>query len=284
MKGMPYRDLEKSRQCTRLKGGLTVDNLPSHSGYIHSKGDRHFSYDFINGELIIHVHSEIPEIEGKNMVLVKSYDNKFRLLYSQVPIKIADYAIYPQNYKHKIDCAIESFEIGSKYHRAIFSFDELQYFCSSSQVVRRNGDEVTFIMNPKEIHSFDFYVDEKKCHTAFVVKSEGTYGVANSHMNTTSEIVIDFEETGNVLFLEKIYHVVDFAFAFICNRKNITCTSMKLIGKCPSKGMEHGKIIDCTRDIRSNMLFYDRYREAPENDSVISKTFYAKYMLKYDVV
>ena len=39
-----------------------MDNLPSHSGYIHLKEKRHFSYDFVNGELIIHAHSAMPEI------------------------------------------------------------------------------------------------------------------------------------------------------------------------------------------------------------------------------
>lgn len=258
-----------------------MDNLPSHSGYIHLKEKRHFSYDFVNGELIIHAHSAMPEIEGNNMIYVQRYDNKCCLLYSQVPVKIADCAIYPQNYKHKIDWVIENFEIGSKFHRSIFSFDELQYFCPSSQVVRNTDNEVSFIMEPKELHSFDFYVDEKKCHAAFVVRSKGTYGLANSHMNAISEIIIDFEEMGDGLFLEKIYHVVDSAFAFICNRKNTTCISMRLIGQYPSKGKKDGKITDCIRDCSSNMIFYDRYREAPENEKVISKTFYAAYMLKH---
>ena len=67
-----------------------MDILSSHSGYIHLKEKRYFSYDFVNGELIIHVHSAIPEIEGNNMIYVQRYDNKCCLLYSQV---VADFSV-----------------------------------------------------------------------------------------------------------------------------------------------------------------------------------------------
>lgn len=258
-----------------------IDNLQSYSGYIHLKRDRHFSYDLINGELTIHAHSAIPEIEDNNMIYVQCYDNRRCLLYSQMPVKISDCAIYPQNYKHKIDWMIENFEMGSTFTRAIFAFAELQYFCPSSQVVKHTSSEVTLIMDPKEIHSFDFSLGKNKCHVAFSVRSNGKYGPADSHMNTVSEIVIDFDETGDGIFLEKIYHVVDSAFAFICNRQNTTCTSMRLVGKFPGKGIKNGKIVDRISDCRSNMIFFDQYREEPEDEKAISKTFYAVYMLKH---
>lgn len=253
----------------------------NHSGYINLKESRHFAYELLDGRITIHAIDRIPEIEKQNLILTDGHDNKKYLMYSQVPIRMSEINFYPQNYSQDIDWVIKQYQPNSKFNRVQFDFQELQYFCPSTSIVKESGDDVIFTRNQRTIKEFDIEIQEVQCHVSFIVGCRGSHGLAHSHIEAVSIIQIDFPETDNLLFLEAIYSTVDSVFSFLCNRKNTGCLSMKLYGNYETKTIDHGKMIDVIRPYGCSMFFFDKYREAPEKQNVISKAFYSSLMLPY---
>lgn len=56
---------------------------------------------------------------------------------------------------------------------------------------------------------------------------------------------------------------------------------MELKGEYPDKRRDEKKVVDCTNSISSTMYFYNKYRESPEPNKIISKTFYVSAFLKH---
>lgn len=253
----------------------------NHTGYINLKESRHFAYELLDGRITIHAFARIPEIENQNIILTEGHDNKKYLMYSQVPIAMSENSLYPQNYSQDIDWVIKQYQLKSKFNQVQFDFPELQYFCPSTSVVKEIGDDVIFARNQRTLKEFDVEIQEVKCHVSFVVACSGSYGLAHSHMEAVSKILIDFPETDNLNFLEEIYYIVDSVFAFLCNRRNTGCLSMKLHGNYEAKTIDHRKIVDTIRPYNCSMFFFDKYREEPEKQKTISKAFYSAMMLPY---
>lgn len=260
-----------------------MDNELDHSGYICLvKEKRHFAYDFVDGKFTIHMYDAMPELDNTDVILGKSFDNKQYAFHSQLPLHIGENHLFPINYSFQIDWIIKNFRVGSKFNRAIFSFAELQYFCPSTGIVEEQNDSsIIFKRKPITIREFSFYLLGKECKASFIVGAKGKLALSNSFMQAESNLCIEFEETGEVRFFEKLYEVVDSVFAFICNRRNTDCVCMELKGVYPDKTLDGKNIVDCEHYISSTMKFYSKYRENVESNKVISNTFYASAFLKH---
>lgn len=253
----------------------------NHSGYINLKSGKHIAYDFLDGYLNIHAAENISELDGQQVFLTENYDGKKYLFYSQIPIRISGIPIYPHNYRYYSDCAIENYQAKSVYTKAVFRFDELQHFCPSFMMATESSDDqVLFIMKPEVVKSFDVLIEGKECKVQFVIKSSKTTESA-CRMESFSEIFVEFDETNDFEFLKTIYMMVKYAFAFICNRKNIACNSMKLVGTYPSKTNNYGKIVDTICTCCSELYFFDKYDASPENGKIIQKTSNVRGFLKH---
>lgn len=262
-----------------------------HGGYIvisrkEENGDKqqtiHYAYDFKQGKLSLHLFENVPEVNGENLVIGTSFDNKKYLFGTQIPISLFEYGMFPSNYNQEVDFVIKGYEPQSAYTEAIFDFDELQYFCPSPAVVKSDDkNNVIFSRERIDVKEFQIDINLIKCNVKFIVAAKGKWGFAHSNMEAVTEIHVVFPETRDIDFLRKIYLTVDCVFAFICNRRNTTCRSMRLIGKYPSKTISDGKIVDCEKICNSEMFFYDKYREEPEEQKIVAKTWDASPIFKH---
>ena len=235
-----------------------------------------YAYDFKCGEIMIHAFERISEIEECNQIMGVSFQNENYLFVSPLKVHMPEFSTYPRNYRHPIDFVIKGYEKDSEYTEAVFYFDELQYFCPSGSIVKNDENKnVTFIGSASEIKSFDMEIDSIKCHVKFIIGAKGKYGFAHSHMEAVTELHILFPPTQDLKFLNKVYVVVDCAFAFICNRHNTTCISMRLRGSVPIKKNFTNKVIGC------EMFFFDKYREKPEEKECIAETWKVSLFLKH---
>ncbi len=254
----------------------------NHSGYIVIKrktGKRktincRYAYEFKDGLLFIFAFEDVPEISGDRVVLGTGFDQVNYLFFASTEITDDWSNKYPK--RIRIDYVVKNFKNDAICNQAIFSFDELQYFCPSASVVQEDSTgNVTFLSERKELKSFDITVDSKLCHVCFRLRNEGKTGFEKSHMTAITDIVISFPETTDYEFLKKIYLVVDKVFAFICNRCNTTCLSMIVIGKYKCIDLKDGKKVKRMIPFNSNIFYFDNYREEPENNEVIKNTWWA---------
>lgn len=277
-----YINIGRNYECKKTKES-SVNESERGMENPSLKLTRHYAYDYSSGKVVIHAFERIPEICGQNTVLGYSFDGKPYLFCSQLPIDMAEYSMYPQNYTWKIDFAIKGYEPDSKYTEAVFSFDELQYFCPSSSVLKDDEERnVIFSGKSNDVKAFDANIGDVQCNVRFVVGAKGKWGIAHSNMEAITEIRISFPETDDLDFLRKVYSTVDLVFAFICNRRNTTCLSMRLNGKYPSKTIDKGKIVDCEKTcLNCEVFYYDKYREEPEEKKVVSKAWDVNLFFKH---
>lgn len=258
----------------------------NHSGYISIKREKmstvRIAYDFSFGELVIHAFERIPEIDGSNAVVAYGFDNVGYLFCSQLPFSFSEFSAYPQNNHQEIEFVVKDYKIGSRYTEAIFDFAELQFFCPSGSVVKDDAEgNITFSGETKKIKTFKIEVDSVECEISFVLGAKGKWGFAHSMMEAITELHITFPETDNFEFINKLYVVVDCVFAFICNRRNTTCLSMKINGAYPSKTLDNSKVVDCIRHCNSEIFYFDKYREEPENEKNIANTWNVSLFFKH---
>lgn len=262
---------------------MLTDNNDKYDDDINSTSVRftsHYAYDFNNGELVIHAFERIPEIDGSRYVLGHDFESHSYLFHTELPIDMQEYGIYPKNSHYRVDYVIKDYEMGSKCTTAVFEFDELQYFCPSTSVVTVDKDRyVTFAGKDIELKEFEITVNSILCDVRFIVGSKGKQDIAHANMESFTQIRITFPETDDFEFLRYLYLIVDGVFAFICNRRNTTCLSMRLIGSYPSKTIKDKEIIDFIKRYNSEAIYYDKYREAPENNRVIANMWKAKDFL-----
>ncbi len=247
-----------------------------HSGCIDSKNYKHFAYDFNNGEFIVHLHEKMPDLEGQNYIKVKTYSGKNYLLYAQLPLDTLDFPIYPQNYKYEIDWAISGYMTNSKYREMVFSFDELQYFCPARDFVKKEGNILLFPLEVAEKNKFNVLIDGVLCRVTFRTAPKLKISSVKFIAETITEISICFDETDDFHFIADVYSVVDSVFSFICNRRNICCTDVNLIGEYPDLDSEGEKNMCSNR-----MIFFHKYREKPETTDIIQKVAGAKLLFKH---
>jgi len=247
----------------------------NHSGYLLIAG-KHTAYDLKDGYFTIHVFDKISEFEPDSFFLTSGFDGKQYLLHTPIPVDLSGVGFFPRNVKQEVDFVVKDFEIGAQYSEARFTFAELQYFCPSTNVVKLlENDDVLFQGKSEAIRHFDVEIDGKKCEISFVVSGKGEYALANSNMRAESTILVKFEKTDDFDFLEKIYLLVDSVFAFICNRRNTTCTSMELVGSFLARRPVNGKIVEEPRRLKSEMYFIDKFRDEPESKDIAGKAIKA---------
>lgn len=233
-----------------------------------------YAYEFTDGFLYIYAYEDIPEISGNNVVVGTGFDRINYLFFASYEITNNWPNTSPKIIK--IDFIVKGYEKDAIYTKAVFSFDELQYFCPSIAVVQEDSDHnVTFLSKHEEIKTFNVIVDSIKCHVSFRLRTEGKCGFAKSHMTAFTDITISFPETSDYDFLKKIYLMVDMAFAFICNRRNTTCLSMKLIGEHKGVIFQNWQSVEKKLTFTCEIYYYDSYREEPENYDVIKNTWWA---------
>lgn len=247
-----------------------------HSGYIDSKKYKHFTYDFNNGILKVYLYDKMPELEGKNFIEVKAYNGKRYLLYTQIPLDTSDFPFYPQDYNCEIDWAINNYMADSIYHEMVFSFDELQYFCSVNDFVKTEDKMLLFPLETLEKYKFDMLVDDVLCSVTFRISPTAKYSSGIFIAKAITEISICFAKTDDFNFITDVYSVVDSVFSFICNRRNTCCTEVRLIGKYGNPNFR-GDENYCY----SKMVFFHKYREKPETVEVIQKVAGARLLLKH---
>ena len=260
-----------------------LDEKPENGKEKESTGrDDSYSYDYADGEIVIHAWNGLSDINGANVFLGREYGGDYYLFYSQLPVEEHGLKGVFHNYRHKIDFLIKKYKENIKYYEAVFEFEELQYFCPSSDVVRLDQDNnVLFLNSPNVIKSFTVNIDSIQCNVSITIRTAGKHGLSHVNMETITELRILFPETSDLLFLKDVYLTVDSLFAFVCNRRNTTCLSMKLIGNHPSRILKKGEIIDIVSSGESEAFFFDRYREESEGMSVISKTWEQSGFLKH---
>ena len=251
----------------------------NHSGYINLKSDKHIAYDLKNGDLSIHVAEDISELDGKQEVFTTSFDREQYLFCLQIPFRVNDLQIYPWNYKQYIDCAIRNYQIESQYTKAVFRFDELQFFCHSVEDDSIPTNKQAPV-STEPIKEFKITIDGKECLVKFQIRLTGIRH-SSYKMNYISEVEISFDETNDIAFLHKLYLTVYDSFVFICNRQNITCTSMMLLGTYPTKRLKDGTAVDVISQCNSEMFFFNKYREEPEDNVVISHTSNVRGFIKH---
>lgn len=140
---------------------------------------------------------------------------------------------------------------------------------------------VTFSGESKKIRTFNIVVNSIECEGSFILGTKGKWGFAHSMMEAVTELHISFPETDDFVFLNNLYLIVDCVFAFICNRRNTTCLSMKIKGTYPSKTIDNNTVVDCIRHCASEIFYFDKYREDPENEKIIAKTWDASIFFKH---
>jgi len=233
-----------------------------------------YAYEYIDGFIYIYAYEAIPEICGNSVVIGTGFDRNNYLFF--VSGKITDNWPETSPKRIKIDYIVKGYEKDALFTEAVFSFDELQYFCPSVAVVKEDPDyNVTFLSERKEIKTFDVIVDSIKCHVSFRLRTEGKWGFAKSHMTAFTDIIISFPETSDYGFLNKIYLMVDMVFAFICNRRNTTCLSMELIGEHKGEIFQNWQPVEKMLPFKCEIYYYDHYREDPENQDIIMNTWWA---------
>ena len=260
----------------------------NHSGYIVIKrktGKRktincRYAYEFKDRLLYIYAFEDVPEICGNRVVLGTGFNGIDYLFFASTIIPDGWSEKHPK--KIKIDYVVKDYRKDAFYNQVVFSFDELQYFCPSASIVKEDSNNnVTFLSERKELKSFDITVDDVPCHVCFRLRSEGIWRFAKSHMTAFTDLVICFSETSDTDFLKKIYLLVDMVFAFICNRRNTTCLSMKAIGKGKGTFTQNGELVNGMVPHTFEIYYIDYYREEPEVQDVIMKTWWANDFLAH---
>ncbi len=258
----------------------------NHSGYIVIKrkvGKRktincRFAYEFKAGVLYIFAFEDVPELSGSKEVLGTGFNGIDYFFFASSEITDNWPEKHPK--RVRIDYVVKDYKRDAIYNQAVFSFDELQYLCPSASIVEEDSNHnVTFLSERKELKSFDINVDNVPCHVCFRLRSEGKWGFAKTHMTAITDLIINFPETSDYDFLKKIYLLVDMVFAFVCNRRNTTCLSMKTIGKCKDVVFKDGKLVKEMVPHTCEIYFYDYYREEPEDQNVIKETWWANGFL-----
>lgn len=233
-----------------------------------------YAYEYTDGFIYIYAYEDIPEISGNSVIIGTGFDRNNYLFFSSS--KISNNWPNTSPKRIKIDYIVKGYEKDAIYTEAFFSFDELQYFCPSVAVVKEDPDHnVTFLSERKEIKTFNVIVDFIKCRVSFRLRAEGKGEFAKSHMTAFTDITISFPETSDYDFLKKIYLMVDMAFAFICNRRNTTCLSMKLIGEHKGVIFQNWQSVEKKLPFTCEIYYYDSYRDEPENHDVIKNTWWA---------
>ncbi len=268
-----------------------MNSCIDHSGYISinktddekKKKTVRYAYDLKEGKCTIHAFDDLNELNGTKDVLGEGFDNTKYLLHFEIPFIFSDFNRFQGNYSRRLGFIIKGFEEGAKYSKAIFDFDELQYFCPSIAVVEhdKNDNAVRFLRQKKVVKSFAFNIADIKCDAEFVLSTCGKTGYTNSYMKAVTELRISFPDTDDLVFLERLYNIVDCVFAFVCNRRNTTCTSMKLIGSYLQKRPYNGEIISTNFPFQCEFFYFDYYREEPEEENIIQKTWDAAGFIEH---
>ena len=67
-----YKEVDEKRKIKMTNKEI------NHSGYICLKREnKHFAYDFKDGIVTIHMYEGIPELDNENVMLGRSFDNKY---------------------------------------------------------------------------------------------------------------------------------------------------------------------------------------------------------------
>lgn len=233
-----------------------------------------YAYEYNDGFLYIHAYEDVPEISGNNVVIGTGFDRLNYLFIASSKITDSWSDTHPK--RIKIEFFVKGYKKDAVYNKSVFSFEELQYFCPSASIVKEDSEHnVTFLSEHKELKHFDVTIDNVPCHVCFRLRSDGKWGFAKTHMTAFTDITISFPETADVFFLGKIYHLVDKVFAFICNRSNTTCLSMKIDGEHKGEVFLNGELIERKLPFSCEIYFFDCYREEPETQEVIKNTWWA---------
>ena len=244
-----------------------------HWGYIHLNNNRHIAYELRENSIKIHACDDISDLNGNMQIISTGFDGKVYCFHSPIPFSFEFPTFIQNTFTFQLDYAIKGYREGIKYTEAKFRFDELQFFLPSTKLVSQPlKKEILFSNYPLIVKEFDLDIYGKHCSIQFVIDTDAVYNGARAKAETYSEIRIGFEKTDDFSFLQSVYMLVDYAFAFICNRQNITCSSMKLLGEYEETVPRNGKIINKIRKTESDMIFFDEYREPPENSNVLEKT------------
>lgn len=253
-----------------------------HWGYIHLKNKRHIAYELKGNNLSVHACEDISDLNGIDWLVTSGFDGNYYLLHSPIPFSFELPAFIQNTYGFQLDYVIKGYEEGSKYDEVRFRFDELQFFLPSKSLASKTAvDGVLFLCKPHIVKEFEIDLSGRHCIVQFVIDADSVYNGARAKAETYSEIRVHFDKTDDLSFLYSIYMLVDYAFAFICNRQNTTCTSMRLIGEYNGKVARKGEVIDKLRKIDSEMVFFDEYRESPENSKIIEEAAFIKGFFKH---
>ena len=224
----------------------------------------------------MHTYDGISTINGKKVLACRGFDGTLYLFAFSTPVKIQNTGFSTINYSQEVDFVVKSYAYNAKYSEARFSFDELSCFCPATKKL----DDIANIDNPETITSFHIVIDSVQCLVEFIIIAEKESGLIHPKIEAKTTIRITFPETDDFSFLKKLYLIVDHAFSFICNRRNTTCLSMRIMGKHPFESIKkelNGKLVPCD----SEVFFFDRFREKPENEKAILNTRDASFLIKH---
>ena len=174
----------------------------------------------------------------------------------------------PASYKCEIDWVIDNYDEKVKYSKAIFRFQELDYFLpSSSMIVKAEFDKsCEFNLEQDIVESVSIAnLLGKSVTLNFIISAVASMGIKGK-AQTTSRIEAEFDETDDVEFLRRIQQLISDMFAFICNRRNIDIGSVEIWGNGTRKVCQKKEIVEEKYVHRSKIRFIDKYMEIEDSE------------------
>ena len=233
---------------------------------------RYYAYDFYEGQIRIYGYDGISSINGKSAIIGYDHNSIPYLFFMSNPISLPKLMTECIIHSQEVDFVVKSYYLNSKYSTAWFSFDELSCLCPATQIIKDESNDKVIVEKPEDaISSFNITVDSIPCKVELIFDIRNEKSIISPRAEAETKIKVSFPETDNLLFLKKLYQIVDNVFSFICNRRNTACISMKLSGKHPIESINkeiNGKMAS----YESEIFFFDKYREKPEGETTLMKT------------
>lgn len=192
------------------------------------------------------------------------------LFHTELPITIDN---LQAKYSQKVDWLITNYQESTYYTEVNAEFPELDYFMPSSSIASIEKDKVTVSRKPIVAKGFDIDFKDRVIHIAIRMLPDISYKpFKDTEFKTKVQIHVTFEKTDDYAFLIAIYSLIENVFSFICNRRNIAISGLKLEGNYSGKTIRNNKIVNEKILTNQNLIIYEKYKEPIEDIKVIGKT------------
>lgn len=252
-------------------------------GFLKIQNGFNVPYRYENGNLFINMGNRHCILENVIYDLLGIREKDLVLYHLSVPLnELAAETTDKKkmllwNLKINVDYYIENYKEHSTYNKMIFSFKELDFFIPSRGSYSWDSTKQigSFLSKPIEIFRFQFSIEETAVTLILQTRSYTTS--SNSvNVSTISELILEFNDITDINIILKLYKAVRHLFSFICNRRNISFSNVKILSRyeqevpTPSKNgfIKEKKVLSQYQTL--NVV--DNYSEKCESDKIVSKT------------